>query len=149
VINEAYLTSGGAYNLFNISSGGVNVGIPYHGTPLNVLSYNTQLDNVRLQDILLQCGMDNCDDYRENQKHCVDTCYLNKYVYNQNWFHRDKFYEESKTIIDDSNLNSGLSLRVERKYDILATTSNTQLTWYTFAICQKMLHIGSDMIQFM
>jgi hypothetical protein len=111
------------------------------------------LDNVRLQDILLNCGMDAADDYRENQKHCIDTCYLNKAIYNQNWFHVDKFYEDSKTVSDPTNLNCGLSLIVERKYDFTANVVATggvypQLSWYTFAICQKALHIGATMIEF-
>lgn len=131
-----------------------------------VVSYYSQLDNVRLQDITLVCGFANADDYRENRKYLKDTPYFNNSVFNNNWLHCDKFYENSPgQDVADENLDKGMSLIVERKYDLLATVSAVASTppiggtaaytpstnginWYTFAILQKDLHIGANMIQY-
>jgi hypothetical protein len=115
-----------------------------------VLNYYSQLDNVRLQDITLVCGNATQDDYREHRRILKNTPYLNSMVYNNNWFHQDIFYEKNLTDdVPEENLDKGMSLIVERKYDLLATMAGaTAFNWYTFALLQKDLHIGSQMIQY-
>lgn len=114
-----------------------------------VLNYYSQLDNVRLQDIQVNCGNLSADDYRENRKFCQDSPYMNAKTYNHNWFHQDKFFESNLVDnVPEENLDKGMSLIVERKYDFLANTAAVSLNWYTHAILQKDLHIGSNMIAF-
>jgi hypothetical protein len=119
---------------------------------LKVTSYYSQLDNIRLQDINVVCTLATQDDYRENKKFMRNTALLNNIVYQNNWFHQDKFYEDNTvTLCDPTNLDKGLSLVVERKYDLLTNNTAVAATgsnWYTFALVQKYLHIGAQFIQF-
>jgi hypothetical protein len=146
-LNTAYdcfnVTNAGTYSIVNPTDTGPNIGA-------KVLNYYSQLDNIRLQDITPVCGQFQADDYRENRKFMKDTAYLNSQVYNNNWFHMDKFYEVEHWQECESNLDKGLSLIVERKYDMINNVipAGTQYNWYTHAIVQKDLHIGRDMIQF-
>ncbi len=77
-----------------------------------------------------------------------NTPYFGVDQYNQSWFHMDQFYEDSCDS-KHANLDKGMSLIIERKYDLLTTNlTGAQYNWYTHAICQKDLHIGSNMIQY-
>jgi hypothetical protein len=115
-----------------------------------VTNYYSQLDNVRRQDITLVCGNANLDDYREHAERLKNTPILNSQVYYNNWFHSDRFYEPNHIgDTPEENLDKGMSLIVERKYDLLTNnTANPTNNWYSFAICQKDLHIGAQMIQY-
>jgi len=136
-----------AYDCWNVA----NAAQASQAAPgVKVLNYYSQLDNVRLQDIQINCGNIAQDDYRENRKFMKDTPYLDSTVYNNNWFHQDRFYEDYPLENEShENMDKGMSLIVERKYDLLTTnTAGTQYTWYTHAHVQKDLHIGKDMIQY-
>jgi hypothetical protein len=141
-----------AYDCFNVANSSIAL---QSAVGAKMLNYYSQLDNVRLQDITLVCGNAQQDDYRENRKFMKNTPYVSSEVYNNNWFHQDKFYEEN--LIDENlpeNMDKGMSLIVERKYDFLATMTNASVpvgagyNWYTFALVQKDLHIGANMIQY-
>jgi hypothetical protein len=142
----------------SVSAGAQN---PTGGQPTKVQYYQTYLDQIPMQVSQVNCGnymfsgaANNGgiagDDYRENAKYLKDTPFLDQAVYNQNWFHQDKFYEDSKSSVPGTNLDKGMSLILERKYDFMANmvTNATTYDWYTFAICQKELHIGKDMIAY-
>ncbi len=126
------------------------------GSATKLYSYTTQLDNVKLQDSEVYCGMVKGDDYRENRKHFKDTCIINSRVYNQNWMHVDKFYEEPlNDNIPQENMAKGLSCIVERKWDFIGTGAGAggvvgapSISWITCAILQKDLHIGSNIVAF-
>jgi hypothetical protein len=141
-----------AYDCYNVTIASNYPTTPPAANGAKVAYYYTQLDNIRLQDITPACGNFRPDDYRENRKFMKDTPYLNSEVYNNNWFHMDKFYEIEHWQECDYNLDKGLSLIVERKWDeiseIPAAVAAAGFNWYTHAIVQKDLHIGRDMIQY-
>ena len=144
-------TNNTVYDCFNITNPAT---VLTQNTPgAKVTSYYSQLDNIRLQDIEVTCGLFKADDYRENRKFMKDSPYLNVDVYNQSWFHMDQFYEDNPGEENNENLDKGMSLIVERKYDLLLTCPTAggaaqSFNWYTHAIVQKDLHIGSNMIAF-
>jgi len=124
-----------------------------------ILNYYSQLDNVRLADIQINCGNPQSDDYRENKAFLVDTAYLTSEQYNNKWFHMDRFAVQNPLPVEsEENLDKGMSLIVERKYDLLPTMNlinpatgvayTPAFNWYTVAVIQKDLHIGSNMIQY-
>ena len=143
-----------AYDCFNVlAASSANTGNTANNIfPIGakVLNYYTQLDNVRLQDITPTSGYQYGNDYRENRKFMIDTPYLNIGVYNNNYFHMDQFYERNILDVEpEENLDKGMSLIVERKYDLIANMNgSTAYNWYTFAIVAKDLHIGSAMIAY-
>lgn len=110
--------------------------------------YYTQLDNVRLQDYNVLCGGRYAEDFRENKKHMKDTPIYGERVYNNNWFHFDKMYEDSKDRHEPEDCtDKGLSLIVERKYDVAIACANTDArTYYNAVLCQRVLHIGANSI---
>lgn len=136
-----------AYDCFNMTSAS---SAAWNAASAKITSYYSQLDNVRLQDINLTCINSANDDWRENKKFLKDSPVSDVSVYQNNWFHQDKFYEDNPTdVTPKENLDCGMSLVVERKYDLLATMAGaTAFNWYTHALVQKDLHIGSNMIQF-
>ncbi len=134
-----------AYDNFNIVNASTAA---QSAVGAKVTSYYSQLDNVRLQDINLVCSNAQSDDYRQNKRYLEDSPYYNQAIYQNNWFHMDVFAEpDSNQTINDEDLDKGLSLVVERKYDLMATTANANHVWLTTAICQRDLHIGRDAIQ--
>jgi hypothetical protein len=156
VVTSPFATGGTeneAYSCFNITNAGTapfvaNGANPYTA-PALIQTYYSQLDNVRLQDITLNCNPQFGDDWRENRKNVIGTPYLSERVYYQNWMHCDRMTERDPCkMYSSENLDRGLSLIVERKYDIFFTTINEQTDWYSFAVVQKNLHIGSQMIAY-
>lgn len=136
-----------AFDCFNVANA---ANAPNTAVGAKILNYYSQLDNVRLQDIQINCGNPQADDYRENKRFLQDNAYLDLPVYQNNFFHMDQFYEENPLQVESpENMDKGMSLIVERKYDLYNNmTASTQYNWYTHAFLQKDLHIGSNMIQY-
>jgi len=136
-----------AYDHFNVT--GYSTPDHFASAGAKVQTIYSQLDNVRLQDINLTCGYVTPDDFREMRKYMNNTPLLDMRVFNQNFFFMDKFYETSDDEnLKQSNLDKGMSLIVERLYQIFANTTNTNYKWYSFAIVQRDLHIGSQSIAY-
>lgn len=106
-------------------------------------SYYTMLNNERIQEFNVDTTA--LDDWNI-MKECLKGSVLQtSNIYQYNWFHRDKF---DGVCLDDgdqvlTNLDTGLDLSIEQKWDIYCTTVNAQFNHYDFAITQKMLTISS------
>ena len=65
-------------------------------------------------------------------------------MYQYNWFHLDRFDGLDAKDDDVTNLDTGLDLSIEHKWDIyLQQMTNAQYAHYTFAVAQKVLTISS------
>lgn len=110
-----------------------------------VLNFYSLLNNNRLQEFNLDCTVG--DDYKYLKPYLDGGVLQNWNIYANNWFWMDDFTDFNSPIYDDPNLDVGLPLDVEQKWDIYYTTTNNQFNHYAFVITQKMLTINSDGIK--
>ena len=107
-----------------------------------ISSFYSMLDNERLQEINLTCST--YDDYLFLKKQLAGTPIMNANIYNANWFWCDDWSDR----IDNKNVVAGLPISgTEHKWDIYMTTANANHNHYTFAVCQKILSIGPNLIE--
>jgi hypothetical protein len=125
--------------------------------------FYTMLDNERIQEFNLTCA--NNDDYMMLKDKLKGSVIASSDMFYYNWFWLEDFTgisDKSKEPENKDNLEVGLDLSVERKWDfygqqmnntvataanilnstIVANTSNGQYNHYSFAITQKMLTIS-------
>jgi len=103
------------------------------------------LDNNRIQEYNLTCA--NGDDYiylKDKIKGSILES-SNAYYYNWVWIESFSGYDDKSCIpINSENLETGLDLSLERKWDFYGMTmTNANYNHYTFAVTQKMLTISS------
>jgi len=102
-------------------------------------TYYTMLNNERLQEYNIDCTQ--LDDYNLQRGCLKDKVLQAANIYQYNWFHMDNFTGKD---FNSTNLEDGLDLSIEQKWDIYCTTANTQFNHYDFAVTQKMLTISSS-----
>jgi hypothetical protein len=116
-----------------------------------ILSYYTLLNNERLQEFDLDCRQLN--DWEYHKEKLRDSVLQDSRVYSVNWFHCDDWTGifDSKKKDEKDNLETGLTLDLEQRWDIYITSANPDpgagpayfpYNQYTFAITQKMLTIS-------
>jgi hypothetical protein len=108
-----------------------------------ILTYRSSLDSTYQQDYALSCAaaaagvMNNDDWFIANRKFCKNTPILNRAVYQQNWFHVDRWYEGDSIEGAIENQDVGIPLTNNTMNWILettaaATTSRLHYTYLTF-----------------
>lgn len=111
-----------------------------------ISQYYSMLDNQRIQQFDLDTSL--LDDYEYHRDLLKNSAMQNANVYQTNWFHCDDFTgfkspAERKKIYEQ-NVVCGIPLDVERKWDIYMTTPGAvAYDYYTVAVCQRTLTIGS------
>lgn len=143
------------------------------GTTSKLLSYNTYIDSLKLQDDIVYCGTAGAlaagvnnvnvsasqiyeDDWRVNQQFCKDSAILNYSVYQKNWFHCDSFEPpRSNTVgnVDPQNLKNGLPMERGVQYQFICNVASNNanvlgLIHTNFAIFSREILINRDGIQF-
>jgi len=107
--------------------------------------YYTLLNNQRIQEYNMQCNQ--WDDYKLLREKLKGSITQNSNIYNYNQFWVDDFCNYEKLWDDNSNLDSGLDLSVEQKWDIYITLATlmagTAMNHYAFAVTQKVLTVSS------
>jgi len=115
------------------------------GATAKVTEFYTMLDNQRLQEFNLVCS--NYDDWMLIQKKLAGSVIQSSSIYHYNWFWVDDFTESENLFEKNFNQEVGLSLDVERKYDVYLTTNgalnNGDRHNYAYATFLKMLSITS------
>lgn len=107
-----------------------------------VVSFNTSLDNLKLQDYTINCGSLDYALMRDNLK---GSSIMSQGVYNYNWFWCDRFDDSETPLCAKNKENSqGLDLSIERDYSFEATTADAAYNHYVFAVCQKLLKITPE-----
>lgn len=109
-----------------------------------IQTFYTMLDNNRLQDININCA--NSEDYMMLESKLKGSVVQSADIYKYNWFWLEDFTGAENKLIDDyDNLEAGLNLDVERKYDfnMLSQRATPQaFNFYVYAVCQKLLTIS-------
>jgi len=112
------------------------------GDGVNIVSFYTRLDGQRIIQYDIQCTEANGNqDYMLMKDKMKGNSYQNIDIYKYNWFWCESF-DGLKLIEHEDTLETGLSLDVEKKYDVDLRTANTPFTYYIFAVTQKELLIG-------
>ena len=104
-----------------------------------ILSYQTFLDSVPLQDSVVSCrqpvsgGAPGMDDYRLNRDLLRGSALENSLAYYFNWHHQDSFSQpkRGKVLVPEENILEGLDLTFPRQWTFSATCP-VALTHYTF-----------------
>ena len=112
-------------------------------TAPKLLTYNTELDNRKLQRDILNIA--NNDDYMIHKKVLKNTTYLNKNIYGHYWVHIDTFdYPETNKNDDGSIYTDGYTLDKPTIWSV-NKYSGSNAAIYNFAIVQglKQLAINS------
>lgn len=105
-------------------------------------SYYTMLNNERIQEFNVEPT--NLDDWNLMKKCLKGSVLQTSNMYQYNWFHLDKFDGLCQKVEGElSNIDTGLDLSIEQKWDIYCTTTNAAYNHYDFAVTQKMLTITS------
>lgn len=111
-------------------------------------SFYTQLDNKREQDINMNTGT--YDDYMMLKDKLKGSVIQSRNMFYYNWFWLSDYTGAENKLIDDySNLETGIDLNMERKWDFFALSVRngavaTAYNYYTFCVCQRMLSIGPN-----
>jgi hypothetical protein len=117
-----------------------------------VQSYYVLVDNTRTTEFDVRCTSDDGKteygmDYMLQRDVLVGTPLANYDVFRYNWFILEDFSKD-KEVGKDPNTVNGLPLTSkELKIDVTASTTDTSYNWYTFAIAQRRLLIGSQMVE--
>ena len=115
-----------------------------------ILSYYTTLDSERQSEFDIDCK-EGGTDFMIHQPLLKGSALFNRGVYQDNFVIIDDFSGHSSpsddiASVDDSNLVTGLDLKVDRTWMVTATTANVQLRHYTYAICQRALTITANKV---
>lgn len=131
-------------------------------TTAKVLSYNTYLDSLKLQDDIITCATAttdkaiNQDDWRINQPFCRDSAILNYSIFQKNWAHIDDFCnpDQDKDVPSlQQNTREGLPMTHGIQYQFTANTASDNvaalsLIHVNFGIFLREVLVTSDGIQF-
>jgi hypothetical protein len=111
--------------------------------------FYTMLDNERIQEFNLQTAT--FDDYSLLRPMLKGSVIQSADIYYYNWFWCDDwsgYVDKESNHENKQNLETGLDLNRERKYDFYALTVNNagtaQYNYYTFAVTQKMLTVSAS-----
>jgi hypothetical protein len=112
-----------------------------------VRSYYTMVDNTRTTEFEITCTDEDAKDFMIQKDILKGTPLADKDVYRYNWFIMDDFSRDQE-VNNDPNTINGLPLTSqERKWDMTASTVFGTYNWYTFAITQRKLIIGPQMVE--
>lgn len=120
-------------------------------TASKVTTYYTMLDNNRIQQVSLNCSLNDGDDYLFNKKMLKGSVIQNGQIYSYNWFHCDSFENQlspnDSLPVDKDNLITGIDLSIDRKWDFVGqTTIAGPWNHYTFVCVEKQLQITPTLI---
>ena len=110
-----------------------------------VVSYYTDINGNRLLDF--NPVVADQEPWMIHKDRLSNTPALNRTIYEENWFHEDRFdngvrqYRDGE--VDDSTY-AGVSLDDEIRYNISYTTANATHSHYTIAHCIKVLNINAS-----
>lgn len=110
-----------------------------------VVSYHTDINNNRLLDF--NPVIADLDAWMIHKDRLANTPVLNETIYNENWFHEDRFDNGVRQFRDgevDDSTYAGVSLDDEIRYNISYTTTNATYSHYTIAHCIKVLNINAS-----
>lgn len=136
-------TANYAYDNNNVPAAGVNPKINY---------YYTALNGRRLQNYNMQCNA--WDDYKLLQEKLKESITQNSNIYNYNQFWVEDFCNSGDLTKENHNLDCGLDLSIEQKWDIFTTiaaaavTANTVFNHYSYAVTQRVLSVVPSGVQF-
>jgi hypothetical protein len=122
-----------------------------NGSKVN--NFYTMLNNVRRLDYNVSCLIADGEDFMAMKDKLRGSTIqsLNHFQYNWTWLENfdDAIspIQEPKQPVDIVNLEQGLDLNIEQKYDFVATTSNNGFNHYAFSACQKMLIVNQNGVQ--
>ena len=111
----------------------------YTHTDANIISYNTMMDGLRLQDYTIAVADGTA--WLTNERNFKNSCMQSNQQFKQNFVHIDNGCGASPCENDDSLLN-GLSLDSDRTWSVTTTTTNAAYKYYLFYTTQKRLVIS-------
>ena len=111
----------------------------YNHSDANILTYNTMMDGLRLQDFTLSVADGTA--YLCNERNLQNSAMQSIKQYKQNFVHIDNWCGNAPCINDDTLLN-GLDLDTDRTWSVSTTTTNLALKYYMFYTTQKKLVIS-------
>lgn len=101
-----------------------------------ITSFRTLLNNMRLQEVNLDCKID--QDYKHLASKLRGSVVQNSNIYHYNQFWVDDFCEYQRLWDTNSNLQCGLDLTKEQKWDIYLNIASTEnLNHMVFAVLQR------------
>ena len=111
-----------------------------------VVSYNTYMDGLRLQDFTVQSN--DATHWLSNERNFKDSCMLSLAQYKSNFIHIDNWCGTSICNNDDTVLN-GLSLDSDRTWSVIVNTNAVAASYrfYLFYTTQKKLVISKGSLQ--
>ena len=124
---------------FGIFSNGEVDLLAYNHADTNLLTYNTMMDGLRLQDFTLSTTDGTA--YLCNERNLRNSAMQSLKQYKQNFVHIDNWCGNAPCENDDTILN-GLSLDSDRTWSVTTTTTNTAFKYYMFYTTQKKLVIS-------
>jgi len=135
-----------AYDCSNLTQQVINNAVAPNVVDLTIGSkvsnFYSLLNNNRLQEFNLDCTIG--DDYKYLKPYLKDTVIQNWNIYANNWFWMDDFTKLGHCHEKDKNLDDGIPLDVEQKWDIYYTMpAAVAYNHYIYAITQKMLTINT------
>jgi len=106
-----------------------------------VVSYNTYMDGLKLQDFTLQSN--DATHWLANERNFKDSCMMSLPQYKSNFVHIDNWCGASVCNNDDSILN-GISLDSDRTWSVTVNTNAVAASYrfYLYFTCQKRLVIS-------
>ena len=111
----------------------------YNHSDANILTYNTMMDGLRLQNFTLSTTDGTA--YLTNERHLQNSAMQSIKQYKQNFVHIDNWCGNAPCINDDTLLN-GLDLDTDRTWSVTTTTTNAAYKYYMFYTTQKKLVIS-------
>ncbi len=130
-----------AYDNNNVPAAGVNPKINY---------YYTALNGRRLQNYNMQCNQ--WDDYKLLQEKLKESITQNSNIYNYNQFWVEDFCNSGDLTKENHNLDCGLDLSIEQKWDIFVTIASaaaaTVFNHFSYAVTQRVLTVVPSGVQF-
>eukprot|EP00732_Lithocolla_globosa_P004890 Lithocolla_globosa_v1_NODE_4730_length_1378_cov_357.560847.p1 type:complete len:445 gc:universal NODE_4730_length_1378_cov_357.560847:1-1335(+) len=107
-----------------------------------VLDYYTMLNNVRTSQFNYDTSAG--DDWLAKKHLFKGSCIQSSNEYYYNWTAIEDFTAETGPEVNTENLDDGLDLTNEIKYDLIAVTANATHMWYVYAITQKSLKVQPE-----
>ena len=111
----------------------------YTHSDANILTYNTMMDGLRLQDFTLSVA--DSTTWLCNERNFKSSSIQSLKQFKQNFVHIDNWCGSSPCDNDDTLLN-GLSLDTDRTWSVTTTTPNAAFKYYLFYTTQKKLVIS-------
>jgi len=127
-----------AYDCSNV---GISAAGDFYAIGTKITQFYTLLNNNRLQEYDLIAA--NGDDYKYIRDYIKESVLQNQNIYAYNWCFIENFCGEKTTEVHP-NLDCGIPLDIEQKWDIYYTTPNLTLNHYLFGVVQRLLRINKD-----